>query len=44
MNAPDDELKAERRRKLIGRAVIVVFGLLALAYAVADVTYRMQMR
>ena len=44
MTAPEDDPRTERRRKLIGRAIIVFFGLLVLAYVVADVTYRMQMR
>jgi hypothetical protein len=38
----DDE-KAQRRRRLVGRMIIVIFGLLLMAYVVADVTYRMQM-
>lgn len=41
MSAPQDD-KSERRRKLIGRAIIVLFGLLLAAYIIADVTYRMQ--
>jgi hypothetical protein len=43
MSAPQDDEKAQRRRKTLGRAIIVIFGLLLLAYVVADVTYRMQM-
>jgi hypothetical protein len=41
MSEPGND-KAERRRKLVGRAIIVVFGLLLAAYVVADVTYRLQ--
>ena len=37
---PVDPDKAARRKKLIGRLMVVGFGLLVLAYVVADVTYR----
>jgi hypothetical protein len=40
----EDPEKQTRRNRLVGRIVIVGFGLLVLAYIVADVTYRMQLR
>ncbi len=39
----DEDEAILRRRKLIGRAVVVAFGLLLAAYVIADVTYRLQM-
>jgi len=35
VSEPSDEARAERRRKLIGRAVVVGFGLLLLVYILA---------
>ena len=35
MSEPETEAREERRRKLIGRAVVVGFGLLVLIYILA---------